>query len=109
MIFGREPQAVAGLLSGALVLLAAFVLPFSEAQVDVLVVTISAVTALVGALMVREVPLAVVTGAVKAVVAALVAFGSDLSAEQVAVLLAFSETAYHFLTRAQVSPRPASG
>ena len=105
MSLSREPQAIAGVVSAGLLLFVAFGLDLDADAVDKIALAVSAVAALVGAFLVRQVTLALVTGAIKAAAPVIVVFGFDLAPEQTAAVLAFTETVWHFVARAQVSPK----
>jgi hypothetical protein len=109
-IFGYEPAAWAGALQGLLGVLVVFNVFGLTADTSTLVQTASAaVFAAITAYLTKKVNLAVVVGAVQAVMALLVGFGLDLSPDVQAALIAALQVALAGFLRQNTEPAEDPG
>ena len=109
MIFGREPALLLGLISALVQFLSATFLPLTDTQQGVVNVVAGAVVAVVLAWQVSaEKAAAALVGLVQALVAAVLAFGLDLSAATQSSIMVLVVAAASFFIRTQVvAPVPA--
>lgn len=109
-IFGREPALIAALVTSAIAMFSAFVLPLSIDQQGVLNAAVAAVLGLVTAVALRSDGIsAAVLGLVKATLAVGIAFGLSWSPEMQAVALSFAAAVTGMFVRTQeVAPEPAT-
>lgn len=110
-LLGREPMQWIGLLSAAVALFSATVLPLSVEQQGTIVAVATAVFGFVGALAVSaEKAAPLVAGLVQSVIALALAFGLALSPEVQGSIMAFVAAAVAWYLRTQVSaPVPPDG
>jgi hypothetical protein len=104
LILGREPMQWLGLLSAAISLFSAIVLPLSVAQQGAVIAVATAVLGIVGAFAVSaESAAPLVAGFVQSVMALALAFGLDLTPEVQGSVMAFVAGAVAWYLRTQVS------
>ncbi|OLZ72580.1 hypothetical protein AVW11_04090 [Streptomyces amritsarensis] len=106
-IFGREPALVIATFSAALSLLVTFNFGLTGEQAGAIVAAISAILAAVTAVYTRPIAPAAFTGLVATTVALLAAYGFTVGPETVGAWNAVVLAVLGFVTRGQVSPRPA--
>lgn len=110
-IFGKEPAAWAGVLQGVLgvVLVLGFVPGLTDTTSTLIQVAAGALYALVAAFYTKSVNLAVVVGAVQAVIAALVGFGLNVDPALQAALISGLQLALAGFLRQNTSPAVEPG
>src|SRR5688500_8471269 len=110
LILGREPMQWLGLLSAAISLFSATVLPLSVDQQGTVIAVATAVIGIIGAIAVSaESAAPLVAGLVQSVMALALAFGLDLAPEVQGSGMAFVAAGVAWYLRTQVSaPVPAA-
>jgi hypothetical protein len=104
-IFGREPAVWVGVIEGFLALLVSWhQFGLDSEEVGAIMAVIVAAFGVYTAAVTRDTMLGVVVGLAKAVLALLLAYKVELSADQVATIIAFVTVTVGFFQRTQTSP-----
>lgn len=103
-IFGFEPAVIAYTVNAAVALLISFGLGLTQDQVSAIAVITTAILAGITAMMTRPVVVSALTGAVATALAAVAAFGFELSADQIGAWVTALSIVLALLLRQNVSP-----
>lgn len=108
-LFGREPTLWIAVISSTIMLLATFGFGWLDNdQAGLIVVAINAVAAAVNAWTVRPISPAVFTYASSSIIAAVAAYGLEVTPEQLAGINSLLVVVLALLTRGQVEPQETS-
>jgi len=106
-IFGYEPAVILYAINAGVALLVSFGLPLSGDQVNAATVLSTAVAAIWTAAVTRPIAVSAITGALATALAAVAAFGVELTVDQQGAVVTAVSVVLALLLRSNVSPASA--